>query len=68
MRPYDPTAPCPKCGCPKVTERFVYAEERVRLRGMFTSASDDLMLRTCTMCGYQWPEAPLDAGVKEEPK
>ena len=60
MNKYKIGNPCPKCGerCAKTKYKDI-----IYMYGKLYS--NDKMIRTCTNCGYEWKELPLDAKTSE---
>ena len=62
MRPYDPKRSCEKCGCAgrKIrVDRNNVVVMRVAANTEYIP-DNNLLLRTCKRCGYQWPEFCVD--------
>lgn len=60
MKPFDPTATCPKCGHDDIGAQF--HAERTTDTGR---ALPECMIRRCRRCDYGWLEEPLDAHPPE---
>jgi hypothetical protein len=64
--PYDPDKFCPKCGTEDVSTAWHHGHHLWTGFGVTVGRWDmygdypDWLLRTCTCCGYAWPEAPID--------
>ena len=58
MQPYNPNAICPKCGGGVIgtahQEKVVHYNRTI---------APERIYRICRHCGYEWNEAPLDAGM-----
>lgn len=59
LPPFNPDARCPKCGGAEVRVEYFSAGQ---LTGdpHLDLYEEEIIARTCTRCGYAWPEAPLD--------
>ena len=59
MRPYDPTAGCPKCGNKVVSVAYCQGYPM----GNYCSSTENLdrqhLDRRCARCGYRWQEAVI---------
>lgn len=64
MKPYNPKAKCPKCGCEDVRCRLEQKEYRLDKDGEYMPIVE-FLVRTCTNCYFTWPEACLDAKENE---
>jgi predicted nucleic-acid-binding Zn-ribbon protein len=60
MEPYSRYHDCPKCGGVSVQTRFHLSGSDCSLGGPSYPTGEHLH-RTCERCGYNWPEAPLNA-------
>lgn len=66
LPPYNPDAKCPKCGGGEVDAMWCPADATSNVSRRDAPDKDHLnvyaehMDRTCTRCGYAWPEAPMD--------
>jgi len=66
MKPFDPNAKCPKCGCDDVAT--IFCEKGSHRNGIYDCEwvwKRDTLTRRCERCGYERDEAPLD--VKGNP-
>ena len=64
MKPFDPKAKCPKCGCKEISAYFHAKGDRKPL-GDYGYYEREILARRCDRCKYEWHEAPLD--VKGNP-
>ena len=58
---FDPNGKCPKCGSGDVLFGWHPAGHYSYSWVGDGAALQEHMHRTCSECGYEWPEAPLDA-------
>lgn len=64
--PYNPKAKCPKCACAKIATRYEGPIENDpcwydrRYKPINKWPEHEYLHRTCTTCGYEWPEKVLD--------
>lgn len=56
MKLYDKARPCEKCGQSGVSTRHMLLDRFTPTGVVF----EEYMLRTCSNCGVQWRELPLD--------
>lgn len=59
MNPYNPQAPCPKCGYPAVSTRYHAKPELLQICKKSGGVESEHLHRTCERCGYEWLEACL---------
>ena len=59
LKPYDPKAPCPKCGCADVNSVHYAKGEAEFLTLHYGRRSRERIQRDCQRCHYSWDEAPL---------
>lgn len=62
LKPFNPKAKCPKCGCTKIGSRWedkiendvCWYERKYKPVGKWPE--HEYMHRTCELCDYDWPE------------
>jgi len=63
---YKKNRPCPKCGDNMPRTVFVESTVEVNYRSNIGKIKQEHLQRECAICGFAWPEAPLDS-VKSDP-
>lgn len=58
LQPYDPEAPCKKCGIPGASTNYVPAQGYEFEDEL--SIAEAFIERECSNCGHEWREKPLD--------
>lgn len=61
MNKYNQKAKCPKCGCEIILAKYIK-----NLDGSKYKEYKDIMIRSCSLCGYSWEELPLDYDGEED--
>ncbi len=68
MPAFNAKAKCPKCGYEDIGARYRQQGEDTAYGMLYQSCSERIE-RYCRMCGFEWPEAPLEeAGKPREEK
>jgi len=62
MEKFNRDTKCPKCGYDKAEVRWIGIQLGLYQRPV---CADEHIQRTCCLCGYRWPQKPLDAPIPE---